>query len=124
MLNNNRGQATIETLIAVSILLFLLVLILWQVSVREQFNNSARDTYSDIAMCNRISAFINLISHNPRGESEIIIELDRNVTIANRTITVGDQYCLFYANAVDVNLDSGMVKIYDLNGVVYLENTT
>lgn len=123
MLNNNRGQATIETLIAVSILLFLLVLVLWQVSVREQFNNSSRDTYSNIEECSRISAFINLISHNPREENEIIIELDRHVTIANRIISVGDEYCLFYATASDASLVPGNVRIYDLNGVVYLENT-
>ncbi len=121
MLDNNKGQAGIETIIAVAILLSLLVLVLWQVSLREQFNNFASDAYSNIEVCNRISSLINFISHNPT-QNEIIINLDRDVTIANRTISVGDEYCLFYGPASDAALVPGEIRIYDYEGVVYLEN--
>lgn len=121
MYNRNKGQATIETLIALSVILILLVLVLWEFSYRSYLNSSVEEVYDNVAVCNRISSLINLISHNSEG-NEIIIGLDRNVTIANRIISVGGDYCLFYANAAAADLVQGNVRIYDYNGVVYLEN--
>jgi len=114
----NSGQVSVETLIAVFIVLIFFAVILVQTSIIGSAEIVAKETFSEKNNCLKLSNLISQTYTEGRGtHSEIYLDYNARVYSKEKMIKVNETYCYFIARTIDANLLVGNI-ILDNNGIV------
>jgi hypothetical protein len=118
-----RGQVSTEMLIAVIIVLFLFVIVQLFIEQTKQDAQRNQQNVQEDEVCAKLSTIITYMSSNP-PYTETTLELLLDTNIVNGSIFVGDSFCGFLGRAQNVQLYPGVIKAFDVNGIVVLTNDT
>ncbi len=116
-----RGQVSTEILFSAVILLFLFVLVLIFIEQTKQQAERAQENVVEQEICTKFSTIITYMSSNP-PYTETTLELNEDANIIGGKIFVGDYFCSFLGKAANVQLYRGIVRAFDINGVVVFTN--
>lgn len=116
-----RGQAAVEILMSVALIVLIFMLVSWFVSTRQDDMNFVKAQYDSQRACSRLSFIISSVySAKTNTEVKTAIETDANI-VGNR-IHIGNYSCQFLGGAENANLNAGRIKVVNNGGTVILEN--
>lgn len=115
------GQVSIEMLFSVVFLLSVFVIMLLLVQQNQMAADNFKQNLGEEESCSKLSSIITYMSVNP-PYTETQFELLYDLNIVNGRIFVGDIFCPFFGKASNVQLYSGIVRAFDINGVVVFTN--
>jgi len=114
----NSGQVSVETLVAVFIVLIFFGIVLVQASIFGSSEVLAKETFEEQNSCLKFSHLISQVYTEGKGShAEIYLDHNAQVYSNGSVVRVGDHFCYFIAKTIDANLVSGNI-ILDNNGVV------
>ncbi len=116
-----RGQASTEMLIAVVMVLFLFLIVQLFIEQTKMDAQRNQQNVQEDEVCTKLSTIITYMSSNP-PYTETRFELLLDTNVINGRIFVGDAFCGFLGRAQNVQLYPGVVKAFDVNGVVVFTN--
>ena len=118
MLVSSKAQISVETLLAIFVVLIFFVVVMVQASLINSSSETAENTFSEKNSCLKFSQLISQVYAEGKG-SHAIFYLDYNTTVfaSQRIVKVNEQICYFIALSEDRNLLPGKIEI-DNNGVV------
>lgn len=122
-IESSKGQVSTEMLIAVIIVLFLFVIVQLFIEQTKQDAQQNQQNVQEDEVCAKLSTIITYMSSNP-PYTETTLELLLDTNIVNGRIFVGDSFCGFLGRAQNVQLYPGVIKAFDVNGIVVLTNDT
>jgi hypothetical protein len=115
------AQVSTEILFSIVFLLAVFVMMLLLVQQNQQSNNTFQQNMEEEESCSKVSSIITYMSVNP-PYTETQFELLRDLNIVNGLIFVGDIFCPFFGSASNVQLYPGVIRAFDINGVVVFTN--
>ncbi len=118
-----RAQVSTEMLIAIIMVLFLFLIVQLFIEQTKQDAQRNQQNVQEDEVCTKLSTIITYMSSNP-PYTETIFELLLDTNVINGRIFVGDKFCGFLGRAQNVQLYPGMIKAFDVNGVVVFTNDT
>ncbi len=116
-----RGQVSVEILMSGLFLMTLFIVVLLINHQSTQAHERLQQNIIEEEMCIKLSSIITYMNSNP-PYTETVLELSADVNIVSNSIYVGDIFCPFLGNASNVQLRTGRVKAFDLNGLVVFTN--
>jgi len=115
------GQASIETLAGVSIVIFLFVMISVDSVNKSATHKIVEGVVKDGARCRSLAEAIT--SAYVLGENMVMkIETDFDANVSENRVLVGYGSCPVIGRVQDAGLESGTVVLKNLSGTVVLEN--
>ena len=115
-----RAQASLEAIIATSVLLLTMLLIYTQIiSQQNQIDYIGSNSVQAIECANLSQSVVN--AHIAKN-SQIQTSISFDANISQNRIKFQNSYCYFSANPIEVNLLPGNVRIVSEKGVVVVEN--
>ena len=117
-----RGQVSVETIVAVFILFFVLVIFF---SYTILLNTSAQNidkSFSEKNDCLKLMYSMSQMNTEGVGsEMTFYFDHDFNIYSTQKSIQIGEQYCFFLARTNDYQLNSGEIKLKNVNGIIEVE---
>ncbi|QQR92814.1 MAG: hypothetical protein IPJ89_01050 [Candidatus Iainarchaeum archaeon] len=120
-MNSTRAQVATEILLSILILLLVFVVVLLLIHTRSVSNLALQQNLQEEGICTKLASIITYMSSNP-PYTETRLELEFDTNIVAGTIFVGDRICPFLGNVSNVILYRGIVKAFDVNGLIIFTN--
>lgn len=120
-MTTTRGQVATEILLSILILLLVFVVVLLLIHQRGISNQALQQNLQEEGTCTKLASIITYMSSNP-PYTETKLELEYDTNIVSGTIFVGDRICPFLGNVANVILSRGIVKAFDVNGLIIFTN--
>ena len=112
------GQVSVETLVAVFVVLIFFAIVLMQASLINSSAQFAENTFSQKNSCLKLSHLISQVYTEGKGShATYYLDYDANVFATKRIVKINEQICYFIARTNDTNLTAGEIGI-DNNGIV------
>jgi len=116
---NSRGQASMEVMIAIAVLLIFFAAILFQNSFMRDDSEVIAVGIAENSECMKLAYLISEVYSNGKGsEATIEINVPTKVLSAQRMVNVGEHYCKFLANSSDYDLGAGTFNLKNSNGSI------
>jgi len=114
----NSGQVSVETLVAVFVVLIFFVVVLVQASLINSSGEIVESSFSEKNSCLKLSHLISQVYTEGKGShATFYLDYDARIFGSERIVKVNEQFCYFIAITGDANLVVGDVEI-DNNGIV------
>ncbi len=120
-MNATRAQVATEILLSILILLLVFVVVLLLIHTRSVSNRALQGNLQEEGICTKLSSIITYMSSNP-PYTETRLELEYDTNIVSGVIFVGDRICPFLGNVANVSLSRGIIKAFDVNGLIIFTN--
>jgi hypothetical protein len=118
MLASSKAQVSVETLIAVFVVLIFFATVLVQTSLIGASETVAEKTFSEKNSCLKLSHLISQTYTEGKGaHSEIYLDHPAQIFADEKIVKVGENFCYFIARTENKNLDEGIIQL-DNNGIV------
>ncbi len=116
-----RGQASVEVLVAVCLILIFLVMGVSKMLEINSFSDSIASTGMDSGECLRLSQIIQEVFIQGPG-TQIVIDSPVPFSVFPSSVEVNHQYCFFSGQAFSGSFSEGTIRIFNKSGVVGIEN--
>ncbi len=116
-----RAQVATEILLSILILMMVFVVVLLLIHNSNLSSQALQQNLQESEICTKLSSIITYMSSNP-PYTETKIELYFDTNIVSGTIFVGDTICPFLGNVQNAVLSRGIVKAFDVNGLILFTN--
>ena len=117
-----KGQVSVETLVAVFAIFFLMVIVLVHISVVNGNAQIFDNSFSEKNECLKLMYAISQLNNEGNG-SQISIYLENGFKIlsAQKAVQIGEQYCYFLARSNDYEFSGGDFLLKNVDGTIEVE---
>ncbi|MFH1225250.1 MAG: hypothetical protein V1676_05600 [Candidatus Diapherotrites archaeon] len=116
-----RGQASIEILMAVGLIIIIFIFVSWFVSTRAADTEFVHTQYENQRVCERLASIISSV-YAAKSGTEIKTTIESNAQIVNNSIHIGQYACDFVGKANPATLAAGPISARNQGGIVILQN--
>lgn len=110
-----KAQVSTEIILAVSVMLFLLILVLlFSANMRMQ-SDLLKEKSESVKLCYSLAALLS--KANAQNYSTSLFQLEKDANISGNMIKIGNISCNFFGNLPNTNLGNGTIEIKNKSGL-------